>query len=58
MSNTDHDKQLIRKIFDQFSEMSTTEFKTETGKEIGAALSYAISNIIKPYMIELSKELK
>jgi len=58
MTDTEHDKALIRKIFDQFSEMSKTEFKTETGKEIGAALSYAISNTIKPYMIELSKELK
>jgi len=58
MTDTEHDKALIRKIFDQFIEMSNAEFKTETGKEMGAALSYGISNIIKPYMIELSKELK
>jgi len=51
MTNTEHDKALISKIFDHFIEMSKAEFKTETGKEMGAALSYGISNIIKPYMI-------
>lgn len=58
MTDTEHDKRLIRLIFEQFKRLEKVEFKTEIGIHMGKGLSKAIKESIKPYMIELSKRIE
>lgn len=57
MTNEEHDRSRIRIVFDMFSAMQRLEYKTEVGQEIGRGISEAITDTIKPFMIELSKRL-
>lgn len=58
MTDTEHDKRLIRLIFEQFKRLESAQFKTEIGIHMGKGLSKAVKESIKPYMIELSKMIK
>lgn len=57
MNDSEHDKKLIRIIFDQFKRLEKAKFKTEVGKQMGEGLNKAVKQSIKPYMIELSKRM-
>lgn len=57
MTDIEHDKEQVRKIFDMFSEISKTEFKTQVAKDMGAHLASGIKEIIKPYMIRESNKM-
>lgn len=58
MTPLQHDQKLIRIIFEQFKRLEKAKFKTKVGKQMGAGLSKAVKESIKPYMIELSKRLE
>ena len=57
MTPTEHDKSKIRFVFDLFTQIQKLTYQTEIGQEIGKGVNEAISDTIKPYMIELSKRL-
>lgn len=57
MTDTEADKSKIRFVFDLFTQIQGLTYKTEVGQEIGKGVSEAITDTIKPYMIELSKRL-
>lgn len=58
MTDTEHDKKLIRMIFEQFKRLEKVKFKTEVGKQMGIGLSAAVKQSVKPYMIELAKRIE
>lgn len=58
MTPLQHDKKLIRIIFEQFKRLEKAKFKTNVGKLMGVGLSKAVKESIKPYIIELSKRLE
>lgn len=58
MTETEHDKRIIRIIFEQFKRLEKTKFKTKVGKQMGIGLSKAVKESIKPYMIELAKRIE
>lgn len=57
MTKAEHDKKLLRRIYDLFSNIESYQFQTEAGKEIGKGLVEGIQ-IIKPYMVELAKRIE
>ena len=57
MTDIEHDKRLIRIIFEQFKRLEKVKFKTEVGKHMGIGLSKAVKQSVKPYMIELAKRM-
>jgi len=57
MTDTEHDKKLIRMIFEQFKRLEKVKFKTDVGKQMGIGLSSAVKQSVKPYMIELAKRI-
>lgn len=57
MTDTEHDQSKIRFVFDLFTQIQKLTYKTDIGQEIGKGVSNAITDTIKPYMIELSKRL-
>lgn len=57
MTDKEDDKAKVRFVFDLFTQIQNLTYKTEPGKEIGKGVSEAIADTIKPYMIELSKQL-
>jgi len=58
MTGTEHDKKLIRLIFEQFKRLEKVKFKTDVGKQMGIGLSKAVKQSVKPYMIELAKRIE
>ena len=58
MTDIEHDKKLIRMIFEQFKRMEKVKFKTEIGKQMGIGLSKAVKQSVNPYMIELAKRIE
>jgi hypothetical protein len=58
VTDTQSDKNKIRFVFDLFTQIQGLTYKTEIGQEIGAKVSEAIKEVIKPYMIEKSLKLK
>lgn len=58
MTQTEHDKRLIRIIFERFKQLEKAKFKTDVGKQMGIGLSKAVKESIKPYMIELAKRIE
>lgn len=58
LTDLEHDKKLIRLIFEQFKRLEKAEFKTEVGKQMGEGLRRAVKEAVRPYMVTLAKRIK
>jgi hypothetical protein len=57
-TDLEHDKKLIRLIFEQFKRLEKAEFKTEVGNQMGEGLLRAVKEAIRPYMVTMAKRIK